>query len=383
MIGFSLTDEQKEYQALAREFTQKEIAPKAAYYDETTEYPRDIINKAFAVGLMNSHIPEEYGGLGLGVLEGCLIGEEISAGCTAIGTAMEANMLAAAPVIVAGNDDQKKRFLTPLTESPLLAAYCVTEPAAGSDVQGIKTMAKQVGDDYIINGSKMWITNASVADWYFVLAYTNPEKKVKGMSGFLVPANTPGIEVGKKEQNMGQRCSDTRGISFTDVKVSKANMLGGEGDGFKIAMAAFDHSRPVVAAAAVGLARSAMEHAIRYATERTTFGVPIASHQAISFMIADMAMSIEAARLLVWKSAWQCDNGERNTQLAAYAKAFAADTAMKVATDAVQVFGGYGYSKEYPVEKLMRDAKIFQIYEGTSQIQRLIIAKEIFERRNK
>lgn len=383
MIGFSLTDEQKEYQALAREFTQKEIAPKAAYYDETTEYPRDIINKAFAVGLMNSHIPEEYGGLGLGVLEGCLIGEEISAGCTAIGTAMEANMLAAAPVIVAGNDDQKKRFLTPLTESPLLAAYCVTEPAAGSDVQGIKTMAKQVGDDYIINGSKMWITNASVADWYFVLAYTNPEKKVKGMSGFLVPANTPGIEVGKKEQNMGQRCSDTRGISFTDVKVSKANMLGGEGDGFKIAMAAFDHSRPVVAAAAVGLARSAMEHAIRYATERTTFGVPIASHQAISFMIADMAMSIEAARLLVLKSAWQCDNGERNTQLAAYAKAFAADTAMKVATDAVQVFGGYGYSKEYPVEKLMRDAKIFQIYEGTSQIQRLIIAKEIFERRNK
>lgn len=383
MIGFSLTDEQKEYQALAREFTQKEIAPKAAYYDETTEYPRDIINKAFAVGLMNSHIPEEYGGLGLGVLEGCLIGEEISAGCTAIGTAMEANMLAAAPVIVAGNDDQKKRFLTPLTESPLLAAYCVTEPAAGSDVQGIKTMAKQVGDEYIINGSKMWITNASVADWYFVLAYTNPEKKVRGMSGFLVPANTPGIEVGKKEQNMGQRCSDTRGISFTDVKVSKANLLGAEGDGFKIAMAAFDHSRPVVAAAAVGLARSAMEHAIRYATERTTFGVPIASHQAISFMIADMAMSIEAARLLVWKSAWQCDNGERNTQLAAYAKAFAADTAMKVATDAVQVFGGYGYSKEYPVEKLMRDAKIFQIYEGTSQIQRLIIAKEIFERRNK
>jgi len=226
----------------------------------------------------------------------------------------------------------------------------------------------------------MWITNGSVADWYFVVAYTDPSQRHKGMSAFIVPRDTSGIEVGKKEQNLGQRASDTRAITFNDVKVSKANLVGQEGRGFFLAMTAFDHSRPVVSAAAVGLARSAMEHAIRYAGERTTFGVPIHKHQSVAFMIADMAMKIEAARLLVWQSAWKIDRGERNTKEAAFAKAFGADTAMETALNAVQVFGGYGFSREYPVEKLMRDAKVFQIYEGTSQIQRLIIAKEIFER---
>jgi acyl-CoA dehydrogenase len=261
-----------------------------------------------------------------------------------------------------------------------LAAYCVTEPQAGSDVQGIKTIARKVGDDYVLKGSKMWITNGSVADWYFVVAYTDPSQRYKGMSAFVVPRESSGIEVGKKEQNLGQRASDTRAVTFNDVKVPKANLLGKEGQGWFLAMAAFDHSRPIVSAAAVGLARSAMEHAIRYAKERTTFGVPIHKHQAIAFTIAEMAMKIEAARLLVWQSAWKIDRGERNTREAAFAKAFAADSAMEVALNAVQVFGGYGYSREYPVEKLMRDAKIFQIYEGTSQIQRLIISKEIFER---
>lgn len=381
MIDFSLSDEQKEYQALARDFCQKEVIPKAAYHDETGEYPMDIIKKAWDAGLSNTHVPEEYGGLGLHVVDGCIISEEIAAGCTGIGTAMEANMLAECPVILAGNEEQKKSFLGRMIEAPLLAAYCVTEPDAGSDVQGVRTTAKKVGDEYIINGNKMWITNASVANWYFVLAYTDIEKGVRGMSAFLVEADSEGITVGKKEQNMGQRCSDTRGITFENVKVPAKNMLGAEGQGFKIAMGAFDLSRPVVASASVGLARGAMQHAIQYAGTRKTFGVPIAAHQAVSFMIADMAKDIEAARLLVWQSAWMIDQGTRNTKFAAMAKCFAADTAMRVATDAVQIFGGNGYSKEYPVEKLMRDAKIFQIYEGTSQIQRLIIAKEIFERR--
>jgi acyl-CoA dehydrogenase len=381
MIDFSLSPEQKEYQALARDFCQKEVIPKAAYHDETGEYPMDIIKKAWDAGLSNTHVPEEYGGLGLHVVDGCIISEEIAAGCTGIGTAMEANMLAECPVILAGTDEQKKSFLGRMIEAPLLAAYCVTEPDAGSDVQGVRTTAKKVGDEYIINGNKMWITNASVANWYFVLAYTDIEKGVRGMSAFLVEADSEGITVGKKEQNMGQRCSDTRGITFENVKVPAKNMLGAEGQGFKIAMGAFDLSRPVVASAAVGLARGAMQHSIQYAGARKTFGVPIAAHQAVSFMIADMAKDIEAARLLVWQSAWMIDQGIRNTKFAAMAKCFAADTAMRVATDAVQIFGGNGYSKEYPVEKLMRDAKIFQIYEGTSQIQRLIIAKEIFERR--
>jgi acyl-CoA dehydrogenase len=380
VIDFSLNDEQKALQKLAHDFSEKEIRPRAAHHDETGEYPWEIIKKAHEIGLMNTHVPEAYGGFGLGVLDSCLIAEEIAWGCSGIGTAMEANGLAQAPVIVAGNDDQKKRFLAPMIDEPLLAAYCVTEPGAGSDVAGIRTTAKKVGDEYIINGAKMWITNAGVANWYFVLAYTDVNLGTKGMSGFMIPADTPGIEVAKKEMNLGQRASDTRGMSFSDVKVPAANLLGKEGDGFKIAMAAFDHTRPPVAAAATGVARAATEHAIRYAMERNTFGVPIAMHEGVSFMIADMAKDTEAARLLTWRAAWEIDQGRRNTRYAAMAKAFAADVAMRVTTDAVQVFGGYGYSKEYPVEKLMRDAKIFQIYEGTSQIQRLIIAKELFLR---
>ena len=380
MIDFSLTEEQVQIQELARKFAREEIIPKAAHHDQTGEFPREIVKKAWDIGLMNTHVPAEYGGAGLGVLDGCIITEEFAYGCTGIATAMEANGLAAAPVIVAGNEEQKKEFLGRLTREPLFAAYCVTEPGAGSDVVGIRTFAKRVGDDYVINGEKMWITNASVANWYFLLAYTDPSAKHRGMSGFIVPRETPGVTVGKKEKNLGQRASDTRGITFEDVKIPAAYLLGKEGDGFKIAMSAFDHTRPTVSSGAVGLARRAMDEAIKYATERSAFGQPIAKYQAVSFMIADMAKDVEAARLLVWQAAWAIDNGRRNTKLASFAKAFAADVAMRVTTDAVQVFGGYGYSQEYPVEKLMRDAKIYQIYEGTSQIQRLIIAKEIFDR---
>ena len=380
MIDFSLTEEQQALQELARKFAREEMAPKAAHHDETGEFPRDVALKAWELGLMNTHVPPEYGGMGLGVLDGCVITEELAWGCTGIATAMEANALAAAPVIVAGNEEQKKEFLGRLTAEPLFAAYAVTEPGAGSDVAGIRTKARKVGDEYVIDGTKAWITNGGVANWYFVLAYTDPEKKHKGMSGFIVPADTPGITVGKKEWNLGQRASDTRGLTFEDVKVPAKYLLGKEGDGFRIAMAAFDHTRPPVAAGAVGLAQRAMDESVKYARERKTFGLPIAAYQAISFMIAEMAMSIEAGRHLVRLAAWAIDNGKRNTKYAAMAKAFCADMAMKVATDAVQVHGGYGYSHEYPVEKLMRDAKIYQIYEGTSQIQRLIICKEIFER---
>jgi acyl-CoA dehydrogenase len=380
MAHFDLSSEQQSLIDLARDFGEKEMKPHVEHYDQSGEYPWPVIKKAHEVGLLNTHIEPEFGGLGLSVLDGCLIAEELTSFCSGMYTAFEANGLAQAPVIVAGSEAQKRQFLEPMTKEPLMAAYCVTEPAAGSDVQGIRTTAKKVGDDYVINGSKMWITNASVANWYFVLAYTDKEQGVRGMSGFIVPANTPGIEVGKKEKNLGQRCSDTRGITFHDVKVPGKYRLGNEGDGFKIAMKAFDHTRPPVAAGAVGVAKAAMNHAIRYAQERKTFGVPIAKHQAISFMIAEMAMNIEAGRLLVWKSAHEIDQGRRNTKFAAMAKAFSADMCNKVCTDAVQIFGGYGYSTEYPVEKLYRDSKIFQIYEGTSQIQRLIISKEIFDR---
>jgi acyl-CoA dehydrogenase len=383
MIGFDLTEEQQQLRDLAHEFAEKEIRPVAEHHDQTGEYPWAVIRKAHELGLMNTHIPAEYGGLGLGCFDGCLIAEELAWGCTGIGTAMEANGLAQAPVILGGSDSIKRRYLTPMTEKPSVAAYAVTEPGAGSDVAALRTTAVKKGDKWILNGEKMWITNAGVADWYFVVAYTDKDKGYRGMTAFVVERSWAGVQPGKKEKNLGQRASDTRTVTFTDVEVPEENVVGKVGDGFLLAMGAFDHTRPSVSAAAVGLARSAMEHAIRYATERKTMGKPIAQHQAIAFMIADMAKDIEAARLLVWKSAWTIDQGTRNTKFASMAKAFAADAAHRIATDAVQVFGGYGYSQEYPVEKLLRDSKIFQIYEGTSQIQRMIIAKEIFDRGGK
>ena len=308
----------------------------------------------------------------------CVVVEELAWGCSGMATAMTANDLALGPVLVAGNKEQLAEFVTPLTKEPKVAAYCVTEPGAGSDVAGIRTTARKDGDHYVINGEKMWITNGSKASWYFLLATLDPKLGPKGMVAFVLPANLPGIKPGKKEVNMGQRCSDTRSITFTDVKVHKKYLLGAEGEGFKIAMKAFDLSRPMVAALAVGIAQCAMDHAIKYALERKTFGKAIAEHQAVAFMIADMAKDIEAARLLVWKSAAELDQGRRNTKYASIAKCFAGDIAVRVCQDAVQIFGGYGYSSEYPVEKLYRDSKITQIYEGTQQIQRLIISRQVF-----
>jgi acyl-CoA dehydrogenase len=378
-ISFILTETQNEYLEMAEKFTREEIMPVAAHYDRTGEYPWEVLKKAHANGLMNLHIPEEYGGMGLGTLDGCLITEKMAYGCTGIMTAIEANGLGSMPIMIAGNDEQKKKYLTRLIEEPIMCAYGVTEPGAGSDVSAITTKAVRKGDDYVINGQKMWITNGGVADFYFVLARTNPDPKCpasKAFTGFIVDRDTPGVTPGRKELNMGQRCSDTRGITFEDVVVPKENVLIGEGAGFKVAMGAFDKTRPPVAAGAVGIAQRALDEATKYAMERKTFGQPIINHQAVNFMLADMAIGIESSRLCYMKSAWQADNKIRNTYYASIAKCLAGDVCNKAATDAVQIFGGNGFNTEYPVEKLMRDAKIYQIYEGTAQIQRIIIGRE-------
>ncbi len=380
MIGFDLTEEQEALQALAHDFAENEMRPAAAHHDKTGEFAHEVLRHLHSLGLMNTHIPERFGGLGLGVLDGCLIAEELAWGCSGIGTAVEANSLALEPVIQGASDELLERYVAPMVENYGFASYALTEPGAGSDVQGLRARAEWKGDRWILNGQKMFITNAGVADWYFVMAVTDPAKRARGgMTAFIVERDWPGVTPGKKEWNMGQRASDTRGISFEDVEVPEGNVVGEVGQGWMLAMKTFDNSRPPVAAGAVGVARAAMEHAIRYAQERSTFGKPIAAHQAVNFMIAEMAMGIEASRLLVWQSAALADAGKRNTAQASMAKAFAADTAMRVTTDAVQLFGGYGFSSEYPVEKLMRDAKIYQIYEGTSQIQRMIIGREMFQ----
>lgn len=381
MLNFELTDDQKRLKDLAHRFAKDEIVPAAPKYDEAGEFPMPIIHKAYEVGLMNLNIPEEYGGLGLQLVDECLVGEELAWGCAGMGASIGLNALAALPILLSGSPELKKKYLPRLTEEKQLAAYCVTEPEAGSDVAGMQSHARRANGEYVLSGSKCFITNGTYANFYVVFAYTDKEKKHKGMSCFIVEREWEGVSTGQKLKKMGQRASDTTEIFFDNVKVPKENLVGSEGDGFKIAMMVFDRSRPGVGAAAVGLAQRAMECAIGYASERKAFGQPIAAFQGVNFMIANMAMKIEAARLLCYKAAWQMDNGQRNTMTASFAKCFASDMAMEVATDAVQVYGGYGFSKEYPVEKLMRDAKVFQLYEGTSQVQRLIIAREIFKPR--
>ena len=377
-VSFALTEEQRDLQALAHDFAAKEIRPKAAEYDEHQTHPADIVEKAHALGLMNVHLPEELGGPGLSIFDGILIGEELSWGCSGIAVTLVANTLGSAPVLLAGTDEQKREWLPQLIEEPLLCSFALTEPNAGSDVSGIQTTAIRQGDEYVLNGSKMFISNAGHASWIVVFASTDKSKGQKGLSAFVVPADADGVTVEKHLDKMGQRATDTSALAFQDVKVPAANRLGEEGDGFKIAMRTLDHTRPGTAIGAVGVARAAYELSVDYSRERVQFGQPIAMNQGVNFLIADMAAEIEAARLLTWQAAWLLDQGKRATLQSSFAKRFASDMAMKVTTDAVQIFGGYGYMKEYPVEKLMRDAKLFQIYEGTSQIQRLVIAREIF-----
>ncbi|GAB6026613.1 hypothetical protein CHUAL_013021 [Chamberlinius hualienensis] len=381
--SFELSDEQKSLQELTRKFTREEIIPKAAHHDKTGEFPHEIAKKAYELGLMHGLIPTKYGGNGLSLFDACLTTEEMAYGCSGVSTALGSSSLGQAPVILFGTDEQKKKYLGRMTEELMYCAYGVTEPGTGSDVANIQTKAVKKGDSYVINGQKMWITGAGVANWFFVLARTHPDPKApanSSMTGFIVEANSPGVTIGRKEIMMGQRCSDTRGITFEDVVVPKENVLAAEGGGFKIAMGAFDLTRPPVACAATGLSQRCLDEATRYALERRTFGKLIIEHQAVAHLIADMAVGVELSRLAWMRGAWEFDQGRRNTYHASVSKAYTGDIANKCATDAVQVFGGNGFNSEYPVEKLMRDAKIFQIYEGTSQIQRHIVIGEHIRR---
>ncbi len=381
MPSFAFSDEQQQLVQTARDFARQEIVPVAGKLDEEGTFPKEICQKGWENGLMNCEIPEAYGGLGLTCLSHCLVLEEISYGCTGVNTTLAGNSLGIMPIVIAGTDEQKKEYFGRLLAAPIFAAYCCSEPDAGSDVAGMKTSFRKVGDDYVISGQKRWITNGGVADFYTVFARAEGTQRHKGITCFVVDRKTPGVSVGKKENKMGQRCSNTTDVIFEDVKVPKKNLVGAEGEGFKVAMKTFDRTRPWIAAGATGIIRRALEESRAYALERKTFGVPIAQHQAIQFMLAEMAIAYESTRLLCHKAAWSIDEGAVDSIVSSYAKAYGADAAMRVATDAVQVFGGYGYTKDYPVEKLMRDAKLLQIYEGTSQIQRMVIARNILGER--
>jgi acyl-CoA dehydrogenase len=380
MVGFDPTPEQEALREMSHKFAANEIRPRAAEWDRDGTFPLELFRKAFDLGLMTGFIPEIFGGQGLTLLDTCILEEEISWGCSGVATSMNANALALGPILLAGTEAQKRAFVQPFATEFRFASFCLTEPGAGSDPGGIATTARRDGDGYVLNGRKCFITNGVHASQYTVFASTDRSRGHKGLSAFVVSRDTSGVSPGKKEDKMGQRASETSDVLFEDVRVPVANRLGAEGEGFKIAMRTIDYARAGVAAMAVGVARAAYEHAADYGRQRVQFGQPIAMNQAIYFLLADMATDIEAARLLTWKAAWLADQGKRNTKESSFAKAFAADLAMRAATDAVQIFGGYGYMKDYPVEKLMRDAKLLQIFEGTSQIQRMVIAKETLMR---
>ena len=377
MVKFGFTEEQEMLIELAKQFADEELIPNAEEWDRNGIFPEDSINNARDLGLLNCTIPQEYGGLGLSFLDEVIINEELGRGDPGFATITGVTMLACHPLIYGGTEEQKKEYLGRVCDGKI-SAYCVTEPGAGSDVKAITTSAVLDGESYVINGSKMWIGGAGHANWFYVLARTGNDQSHKSLSGFIVEADSAGLEVGKKEEKMGQRSSDTRSVRFDNVVVPKENLVGGvEGNGWLQAMVSFDRSRPMLASHALGNARGAMEEAWIYANERRTFGKPIFEHQSISFMLADMSTKIEAARLLTRKAASLLDKGERATLESAHAKRYAADIGMEITTDSVQIFGGYGYSEEFPAARRMRGAKIYQIFGGTSQIQRLIIGREM------
>ncbi|CAG0973222.1 acyl-CoA dehydrogenase [Myxococcaceae bacterium] len=378
-MDFALNDDQLALQETARRFAQNEIAPAAAGFDQSGEFPRDIIRRSWELGLASTCIPQDHGGVGLSSVESCIITEELAWGCSGMTTSIMANDLGLMPIVIAGSEAQKKEWLAWAAAEFRLIAFCLSEPNAGSDVAGLQLRAEKDGDHYVLNGTKCWITNGGVADLYTVFATLDPTTRHNGVVAFMCPSDLPGITKGKKEDKMGQRASDTRVIHFDNVRVPAALRLGQEGEGFKIAMRTLDRTRPPIGALATGIARRALDESLAYAKERKAFGFPIAGFQAVQFILADMAKDIEASRLLTLQSAWMVDRGGRASKHSSFAKCFATDTAMRVTTDAVQVFGGNGYTKEYPVEKLMRDAKLMQIYEGTNQIQRLVIARELMK----
>ncbi|HOB28360.1 MAG: acyl-CoA dehydrogenase family protein [Dethiobacteria bacterium] len=378
-MNFELNVEQLAIQKMTREFVEKEVIPVAAHYDEIEEMPVELIRRMVRQGYATVSLPEKYGGAGMDQVTLCLVTEELGRGCAGIATSVGANTLAALPILLAGSEEQKEHYLSAIAGGKL-ASFCLTEPGAGSDVSAIATTALADGDDYVINGVKCFITNGGYADLYVVFALTNPKRGVRSLTPFVVERGTPGLSAGKKEKKMGIRASNTSEVILEEVRVPAGNRLGKEGSGFRAAMETFDLSRPMIGALAVGVARAAYEAAVKYARERVQFGKPIATQQAIQFMLADMAIEIEAARALVFKAAAMAEKQERSlSAYAAMAKAYASDMAMRVTVDALQVLGGYGYIRDYPLEKYMRDAKILQIYEGTNQIQRLIIAEGILK----
>lgn len=379
MIGFELTEEQGELKALARKFSEQEIIPRAREYDEKEIFPRDICAKAFDAGLINFGVPKELGGPGLNILETCLIQEELNYGCSGISNSFSANDLATLPLLIAGNDEQKRVYLGGLIEKLSFSAFALTEPGAGSDVAAMSTTYRRDGDSFVLNGTKHFISNGSMADWIVTFATSDKHLKHSGISCFVFPSNLPGVTQNRMHGKLGQRAADTGEIVYDEVRLPLAALVGREGEGFKYAMGTFDRSRPEIGAIATGVAQRALDECVKYSKQRRAFGQPIASFQAIQFMMADMAVSIEAMRLLTHKAAWMVDRGEFPNVVSSFAKLFGSEACMRITTDAVQIFGGYGFMKEYPVEKLMRDAKLLEIYEGTSQIQRVVISRYLLK----
>jgi acyl-CoA dehydrogenase len=378
MFDFEPTEEQKALIDTARRFAKERIIPIAAECDQKSVFPKDVFVAAHEIGLVNPCIPSEYGGSGLADLDMTFITEELAYGCSGICTSMSANNLAATPIKLGGTEEQKKKYLGWLAREPIFASYATTEPAAGSDVAGLQCRAKKEADGtWVLNGTKCWITNASFASFYVIFATENPELKHKGIGAFIVERTQKGVSVGEHEDKLGQRASDTNTVMLEEVRVPAAQVLAPPGQGFKLAMETFNQTRPDIGAIACGIIRRCLDESVAYAKERKAFGVPIAQHQLVQAMIAEMAIRYEATYLLVKKAAYNLDRGVRNPIISSFAKAFGADAAMQSAIDAVQVFGGNGYVKDYPVEKLMRDAKILQIYEGTAQVQRLVIARNV------
>jgi acyl-CoA dehydrogenase len=379
MFSFEMSPDQRELKELARKFAAEEIIPLAAPCDREEKFPEAVCRKAWELGLMNLEVPKEFGGAGLGVLDTILILEELNYGCAGITNALAANGLAATPLLLAGSDEQRRRYLGELVSACSFAAFCATEPGAGSDVASLSTSYRRSGDEYVLNGVKHFISNGTVASWYVAFATKDKTLRHNGISCFVFPADLPGIRKNRMKDKLGQRAADTAEIVFEDVTVPRSALLGEEGQGFRVAMQTFDRSRPEIGAIAIGISQRALDEAAKYAMERHQFGQPIGNFQAIQFMLADMAIDVEAMRLLTYKAAWMIDQGASSSIVSSYAKAFGADAAMRITTDAVQVFGGYGYMRDYPVEKLMRDAKLLQIYEGTSQIQRVVIARNLLK----
>ena len=377
MLDFTLSEEQKALTDMAHRFAKEKIVPIAAQCDEKSEFPVDVFQEAWELGLVNPTIPESYGGPGLHELDNCLIAEELAWGCIGVETTIMANTLGLTPILLAGSEEQKKKYLGMLASEPKFCAYATTEAGAGSDVAALKTKFTKVGDDYVLNGEKAWITNANLASFFVIFATIDPALKHKGIAAFIVDRDTPGLHPGKHEDKLGRRASDTATVTLEDVRVPKQNLLAPEGKGFKLAMETFNQSRPGIAAGASGLMRRCLDECVAYAKERKTFGTEIGNHQMIQAMLADMAIRIEATQLLYRKAAWNLDHGVREPIVSSFAKAFGADSVVQTATDVVQIFGGNGYVREYPVEKLYRDAKLLQIYEGTSQIQRIVIARQL------